>query len=60
MSGRRSRALKADGMNRAERRRTIRRTATAPTVLAAMHAEVERLELRRLKRPRRWGPKATR
>jgi len=35
MSGRRSRALKAT-MNRAERRRSIRRTETAPAVLASI------------------------
>jgi len=51
MSGRRARALKAT-MNRAERRRVIRRTATPPKVLAEMIAELHRLDVKHLHK--RW------
>jgi len=49
MSGRRSRALKAT-LARAERRRSIQRTATAPAVLARMVAELDRLDRRSVQR----------
>ena len=58
MSGRRARALKAAEMNRAERRRSIRRTATPPKVLAGMVAELDRLDRRRVNRMTRgYGSK---
>lgn len=47
MSGRRCRALK---LGRAERRRSIKRTATLPEVIAKMAAEIHRREVKHLRK----------